>query len=231
MRNDCLSLPELEDFINVDIPDMLDRDDIVVYRQVGQRSVTAGPQPGRTSHIMVIYHEPDDFTRVYAQRSFSRKSRRLRQRVTQTALDYCNRAYAVAVQQAMAQHPIGQGPLYIRPADGAVFIRSTDPDHPGTGLEEFIQHVASVDFSDVQVGTFRVGYYNHITFAVTRMPSDPSIFIVQTSDTRDQKVLTTDFADGPRELRSTLERVCRLLPQLAHPQAQNQADLIHPDLG
>ena len=231
MRTDCLSIPEIQDFINVDIPDMLNREDIAVYRQIGHRSVTAGPQPGRTSHILVIYHEPDDLTEVYAQRTFSRKSKRLRQKVTHAALDYCTRAYALAVKKTMARYPIGQGPFYIRPADSAAFIRSTHPDHLGRNIEEFTQHVTNVDFSDLQVGTCQVGYYNHIAFAVTRMPSEPGTFIVQTSDTRDQKVLTTDFADGPKQLRSTLEGVCRQLPQLAVPQARNRADLIHPDLG
>ena len=41
MRTDCLSVPEIDAFINIDIPDMLQRDDIAVYRQIGERHVTA----------------------------------------------------------------------------------------------------------------------------------------------------------------------------------------------
>ena len=231
MRTDCLSVPEIDDFINVDIPDMLQRDDIAVYRQIGERHVSAGPQPGRNSHILVVYHEPHDLTKMYAHRTFSRKSKHLRRKVSDAALDYCNQAYAVAIEKSMAKHPIGQGPLCIMPADGGVFLRMPEPDGPSTGIEEFIQHVTNVDFSNLLVGTFRVGYYNYIAFAVTPVPSAPRTFIVQTSDTRDQKVLTTDFAEGPRNLRSTLEKVCRQLPKLANPEAHNQADLTYPNLG
>ena len=117
------------------------------------------------------------------------------------------------------------------PVDGSVFLRMPETDGPNTDIEEFKQHVANVNFSNLLVGTLRIGYYNHIASAVTPMPSAPRTFIVQTSDTRDQKVLTTDFADGLKQLRSTLEKVCRKLPQLAHPEAHNQADLTHPDLG
>lgn len=231
MRTDCLSIPEIDAFINVEIPDMLQCDDIITYRQIGERQVTAGPQPGRASHILVVYHEPCDLTKTYAQRTFSRKSKHLRRKVSDTALNYCNRAYVIAIEEAIAQGPIGQGPLWPMPVDGGVFLRMPETNGPNTDIEEFTQHVANVDFSNLLVGTFRIGYYNHIAFAVTPMPSAPRTFIVQTSDTRDQKVLTTDFADGPKQLRSTLEKVCRKLPQFAHPEAHSQADLMHPDLG
>ena len=231
MRTDCLSLPEIDDFINVEIPDMLQRDDIAVYRQIGERHVTAGPQPGRTSHILVVYHEPHDLTKMYAHRTFSRKSKHLRRKVTDAALDYCSRAHTIAVEDAMAKYPIGQGPLSILPADAGAFVRMPESDGTGAEIEELTQHVTSENYSNLQVGTFRMGYYNHIAFAVTPMPSAPSTFIVQTSGTREQKVLTADFADGPKKLHSTLERACQRLPQLAHPEAHDQANVMHPDLG
>ena len=49
--------------------------------------------------------------------------------------------------------------------------------------------------------------YNHITFTVAPMQSAPSTFVVQTSDSLDQSVLTTDFADSSRKLRETVAKV------------------------
>ena len=229
--NACLSAPEIENFINVDIPNMLKRNDIAVYRQIGDRQVSAGPEPQRTSHILVVYHEPHDLTKHYAHRSFSRKTKRLQQKVTSTALEYCDRAYAMAIENAMAKYPIGQGPLCILPADSSVFFRMDTDDAPGADLDEFAEHVKSANFASMKVGTFRVGYYKHITFAVAPMPSAPSTFVVQTSNSRDQSVLTTDFADSPQKLRETVARVCRDLPRLAHPEAADHAAQRQPDLG
>ena len=178
---------------------MLKRNDVAVYRQIGDRQVSAGPEPQHTSHILVVYHEPHDLTKRYAHRSFSRNTKRLYQKVTSTALEYCDRAYTMAIENAMAKYPIGQGPLCILPADSSVFFRMGTDDAPGINLDEFAEHVKSADFAGMKVGTFRVGYYKHITFAVAPMPSAPSTFVVQTSNSRDQSVLTTDFADSPPE--------------------------------
>ena len=214
---ECLDHPEVRNFINVEIPKMLTRNDVAPYVTIAARQVSAGPAPQDPSRILVVYHLPHDLRDPFASRRVSRKSSKLLQRITDIATRYCQLAFVHAMDRHIAEHPISQNPKDVwAPVALSAFKTIPAGDPHGPEFQMLLQEIRDDDYQSLRIGEFRAGAYNHIRFAVTRMPTQPKTFVVQTSNTNTGSVISTDFVDDHRQLPQTLEQVCRSLHDLAN---------------